>query len=98
MKFILIILSLNTIGAEHEVTQKERKFSKDAITIKVGDTIKYKNADGFKHNIMSESNGYNINAVQEPGSETSIKYDKEGEVEMECAIHPQMKLKVKVEK
>src|SRR5712691_980731 len=49
------------------------------------------------HNIFSSSPGNDFNlGSQLPGNSTSVTFDKSGDVDVMCAIHPLMKMKVKV--
>ncbi|MCV6622135.1 MAG: plastocyanin/azurin family copper-binding protein [Cellvibrionaceae bacterium] len=104
MKFfitaILALFSMSTsvMAAEHVIGQKNKAFTKKSITIKKGDTIKFPNQDPFFHNVysMSESKSFDLGSYAK-GVSKSVKFDKQGEVIVQCAIHPFMKLKVKVE-
>ena len=42
-------------AAEHTVAQKNKAFTTDEITIKVGDVINFENQDSFFHNVFSLS-------------------------------------------
>jgi len=84
-------------AAEKTITQKGRMFSVADITIKTGDTLVFFNDDNVAHNIYSESPGNDFNlGSQAPGSSVPVTFDKSGEVDIQCAIHPLMKMKVKV--
>src|SRR5579859_2943370 len=79
------------------VFQEGRKFSETEVTIKPGDTITFTNKDPFTHNVFSKTPGMAFDLrTQHPGESTSIKFDNAGEADVQCAIHPQMKMKVKV--
>ena len=85
-------------GAEIVVDQHNKEFSESAITIKVGDSVKFVNKDDIVHDVHSMSEGYEFDlGVQKPGSETTYTFDKPGVVKVRCAIHPKMKLDVTVE-
>ena len=82
-----------------EVTQKNKKFSISAVKAKVGDTLVFRNDDPFFHNIFSLSPSQTFDLGSFPQGEVrKVVLQKEGEVEVECAIHPDMKLKVKVDR
>ena len=86
-------------AAEHLVEQKDKKFSKEILKVKVGDTIKFKNMDNFNHNIFSLSDAKSFDLGSYPqGQERSVVMDKPGKVEVECSIHPDMKMVVEIEK
>ncbi len=90
-------------AAEVEVDQKNKAFVHDgnkieALTIKVGDTIRFKNEDPFFHNIFSLSDLKTFDLGSFPkGQSKTVVFDKPGLVEVECAIHPEMYMEVTVQ-
>ncbi len=82
---------------EHEVTQKDRAFSVTRLTVTKGDQVSFKNLDPFFHNIFSVTKGseFDLGAFPE-GESKSVKLDKSGTVQVECALHPEMKLEIEV--
>lgn len=85
-------------AAEITVGQKGQKFSEETVSIKAGDTIRFMNDDNISHNVLSKGPSGNKNAgLQKAGDATTISYDKPGEHEVVCGIHPKMKLHVKVD-
>ena len=105
MKKIVLALSVLglcntslTFAAEHEVGQKNKEFTIKELTIKVGDTVNFKNNDPFHHNIYSLSDIAIFDLGSYPkGESKGFKFDTAGEAEISCAIHPNMLMKVKVE-
>lgn len=101
MKAIAFTLfTLLTLSAtEHIVDQKNKTFLPGTLKVKVGDTITFKNSDPFSHNAYTddEDNEFDV-GMQATGTETHMKVKKEGEFDIECAIHPNMLIKVKAEK
>ena len=94
----LILISGGTANAaEHVVTQKAKKFDQKKMTISKGDTIKFVNADSITHNVHSRSapDKFDLGA-QKPGTASSHTFDKAGKFKVRCAIHPKMKVTVKV--
>jgi plastocyanin len=84
-------------ATERTVGQKGKVFSESEIAVKKGDTILFVNDDTISHNIMSNTAGNSFNlGSQAPGLSTPVTFDKPGEVMVICAIHPRMKLSVKV--
>jgi len=84
-------------AAEHTVTQKAKAFSQAAITIKAGDKINFRNDDPFVHNVFSLTDGLNFDLGTYPqGQSRAQAFPKAGKFEIECAIHPEMKLIVNV--
>jgi len=84
-------------AAQHSIMQKGKTFSESAITIKKGDTLVFVNDDNIHHNVLSTTPGNEFNlGSQAPGVSTPVTFDKAGQVDVMCAIHPRMKLQVTV--
>lgn len=95
----LAVHSLAAHAADVEVTQKDKKFSQKSLKVKVGDSISFKNEDPFSHNVFSLSDTKTFDLGSYPqGQAKKVTFDKPGTVEVECAIHPDMMLKVEVQK
>jgi len=85
------------LAAEKTISQKGKQFSEKELTIKKGDTLVFVNDDNIAHNVMSRSAGNTFNlGSQMPGKSTPVTFDKGGDIEVICAIHPGMKMMVKV--
>lgn len=101
MKVILIMLLLQAVvqAQEFEILQKDKKFSQKSLVLKVGDSVSFKNEDSFAHNIFSLSDikTFDLGSYSQ-GQARKVVFDKEGVVEVECAIHPNMLLKIEVKK
>ena len=99
LSLVTMTLALGTARAEPiTVLQDGKKFSAPAVTIKTGETVTFTNQDPVTHNVYSSTSGMAFDLkTQKPGESTTIKFDHAGEAEVQCAIHPQMKMKVKVE-
>jgi len=93
-------LGLAAAGAhaeEHVVAQKNKSFSTKKLKVKVGDTVKFVNEDGFAHNVFSLSAAKSFDTGSFGSGQTkSVTFDKAGKVEVECAVHPDMRLDVEV--
>jgi len=89
--------TLMAYAAEHTITEKDKVFSPAEITIKTGDTLMFVNDDNVAHNVMSNSpeNKFNLGLLK-PGSTTPVTFNTPGDIAIICAIHPSMKLLVKV--
>jgi plastocyanin len=89
-------------AADYVVEQKGKAFTyKNAkastLKIKVGDVVEFKNMDPFFHNVFSLSDPKLFDLGSYPqGQSKSVTFDKPGLVEVECAIHPEMKVNVEV--
>jgi plastocyanin len=92
-------MSASAHTAEFEIGQKGKKFSQKELTVKVGDTVSFKNDDPFFHNIFSLSDTKTFDLGSFPqGQSKKVTFDKAGTVEVECAIHPEMKVTIEVKK
>jgi plastocyanin len=82
---------------EHLVSQKNKAFSTKKMTIKVGDSVKFVNEDSFAHNVfsLSAAKSFDLGSFGNGGSK-AITFDKPGKVEVECAVHPDMRLDIEV--
>jgi plastocyanin len=100
------ILVLATAGfampakaGEAAVDQKDLMFTPDSVTIKAGDTVRFKDSDRIAHDITidnpdgsSEDKGmdtYNVQIV--------VPFPKPGVYHVRCRIHPAMKMTITVQ-
>ena len=68
------------------------------MSIKNGDVIRFVNDDDFFHNVFSLSDPKLFDLGSFPkGEHRDVTFDVPGTVEIECAIHPEMKLTIEVE-
>ena len=101
-----LVVTMSWLGmaaaAEFTVDQHNKTFEKDgaqieSISVKVGDTIHFRNMDPWFHNVFSLSDLKTFDLGSYPqGQQKPVVFDKAGTVEVECAIHPQMHLHVEV--
>jgi plastocyanin len=101
MKMLLLAalasLPITALAAEMAVDQKGNRFSRSSLKIKVGDTIAFKNSDAHFHNVFSLSEGQSFDLGSHGHGQTrKHTFRKPGKVDVECAIHPNMKLMVEV--
>jgi plastocyanin len=94
MKSLKVGLAL---AAERTISQKGKVFSESAVEIKKGDTLVFLNDDNVVHNVLSTTPGnvFNLGSIG-PGHSTPVTFDKSGELQVLCAIHPSMKMSVKI--
>ena len=86
-------------AADVVVSQKNKEFSSKSLKIKAGDSVDFRNDDPFSHNIFSLSDAKSFDLGSYPqGQSRKVSFDKAGTVEVECAFHPNMRLKVEVTK
>jgi len=99
-KLTLLLLSLTSLFAkDYVVDQKNKTFMPGTLHVKVGDTITFKNSDPFSHNAYTddEENEFDV-GIQDSGETKKITIKHAGEFHIECAIHPNMLIKVKADK
>jgi plastocyanin len=93
------MLAAPALAGDHLVVQTGKTFSVKSIRAKVGDTVSFRNDDPFVHNIFSLSDAQSFDLGTFAKGETrKIKLENAGKVEVECAVHPDMKLVVEVVK
>ena len=84
--------------ASHSVSQKDKTFAPGELTVKTGDEVVFVNDDDISHNVFSRSLGSKFNLkIQKPGEDKSVVFREKGDVVVRCAIHPNMKMTIKVE-
>jgi plastocyanin len=101
----LLVLLLGTASAaaeEHVVGQKDRQFRSgearlEMLKIKPGDSISFRNDDRFAHNVMSRTPGQAFDlGMMRPGEGGQRRFATPGTIEVECALHPQMKFRIEI--
>jgi plastocyanin len=94
---IIAGLSTGAFAATEVIHQQGRVFSAESISVKRGDPITFLNDDSVPHNIMSTSKGNEFNlGSQAPGTSVDVVFKDAGDVSVICAIHPRMKMTIKV--
>jgi plastocyanin len=87
------------VRCQFTVLQKDKAFSTKKLAVKVGDTVKFQNDDPFSHNVfsLSDAKSFDLGSYGKGGAK-NVVFDKPGTVEIECAVHPDMKMVVEVAK
>jgi plastocyanin len=86
-------------GEEHTVGQKDKAFSAKTLKVKVGDSVGFRNDDAFFHNVFSLSPVQSFDLGSYPkGQIRKVTFNKPGTIDIECAIHPEMQMRVEVAK
>lgn len=94
---VSLLTALPAFAADHVVTQSAKAFSAKTVQAKVGDSVSFRNDDAFVHNIFSLSDVQSFDlGTFSKGEVRQVKLEKAGRVEVECAVHPEMKLVVEV--
>ncbi len=90
-------MSIQAVAEDHVVGQKDKAFTKQTLEIQKGDTVEFINQDPFFHNVFSLSDAKLFDLGSFPkGESRKITFDAAGEVEVECAIHPDMLMTITV--
>ncbi|NOZ55030.1 MAG: methylamine utilization protein [Gammaproteobacteria bacterium] len=86
--------SASANAREHIIGQANLQFSVPLKVIKPGDRVTFVNNDSVVHNIISQTAGLQFDlGVFEPGMQKSVSFNqKNGVVDVECTVHPNMKL------
>lgn len=89
-------------AAAYDDPEIEEKYKVETLALKVGDEITFVNRDEVAHNVSgmkSETASVFDVKIQEPGkaNDRTVKLTEKGEITVQCAIHPKMKIKVKVD-
>lgn len=88
-----------TSTTSHSISQKNKALSETTVTVKPGDQVTFSNDDAVVHNVFSGTPGMAFNLkTQAPGVSAHIAFDKEGTVDVRCAIHPTMKLTITIKR
>jgi plastocyanin len=90
-----------TGGAEGGVTtiaMKDIAFAPAAVTVKVGDTVKWVNRDTVEHNVVATKGATFKSGLFGQGGSFEFKPTKSGSVTYVCTVHPGMNGTLKVEK
>lgn len=101
LSVLLIAVALAPAAAsaaqEFTVTQKNKAFSSAALTVHSGDKVNFRNEDAFVHNVFSLTDAQPFDLGTYPqGQAKSVTFAKPGTYDIECAIHPEMKLVITV--
>lgn len=86
-------------STEHVVNQKGKAFDRKELTVKAGEKVVFRNDDPFSHNVfsLSKPTPFDLGTFGK-GQSRDIVFAKEGTFEIECAVHPEMQMTVKVVK
>ena len=83
-------------GEGIEITMKGFQFDPKEATVKVGQTVTWKNEDSAKHDAFSEEAGLDTDDIGQNGT-TTYTPDAAGTINYICSIHPSMKATLNVE-
>jgi plastocyanin len=85
-----------TSGGLGTVTAENVAFNPAEITVKVGDTVTFTNADDFAHTFTADNGEFDSDNV-DAGGTFEYTADAAGEIAFHCNIHPNMTGTITVE-
>lgn len=96
---VIVALSVPAHADPQVVSQAKKAFTVSVLKAKVGDTITFRNDDEFAHNVfsLSDAQSFDLGSYKK-GEVRTLKLTAPGVIEVECAIHPEMKMKIEVAK
>lgn len=95
---LLALLTLQVTASDHVISQKGKSFFPRKMTVKAGESVTFMNDDPFAHNVfsLSDTKSFDLGSYGQ-GQGKSVVMDKPGVVEVECAVHPDMKMQIEVQ-
>jgi len=96
---LAVTCAMPALAGDQTVGQAKKAFAVGVLKAKVGDTITFRNDDEFAHNVFSLSDvqSFDLGSYKK-GELRTVKLTAPGTIEVECAIHPEMKMKIEVSK
>jgi len=93
---VFLAMSVTAQADQVTVTQTDRKFSAPYISINPGDKVEFANTDTVTHNVYSTTPGAEFDLGKfAPGNKQIVSFsDKVPVVDVQCSIHPNMKMTV----
>jgi plastocyanin len=91
----LALAAIPALANNGMVVIKNFDYSPMSLTIKAGETVTWKNADGEPHTVVSVDGLFRSHALDQDDSFT-FKFDKPGTYKYVCSIHPRMMATVTV--
>ena len=79
-----------TAEGTREVVMQSFAFEPSELTVKVGQSVTWRNEDDAKHDAFSEEAGLDTADIGK-GDTATFQPDEAGTIEYICSIHPQMK-------
>lgn len=91
--FSLFFMANGYAESEHTILTKDLTFSNPLKVIKPGDRLIFENDDTVVHNVVSATVGFQFDlGAFKPGMSKSLVFKETGVVDIECTIHPGMKM------
>lgn len=86
-------------GGVPTVGQKDKQFSQEAVTVAAGGSVRFVNDDSVAHNVFARdpAGATRPGVLQRPGEQADLAFERPGDHQVLCAIHPRMRMTVKVQ-
>lgn len=86
-------------GSPPVIGQKDRRFSEESVTIRSGGKLRFVNDDSIAHNVYARdpAGANQPGTLQKPGDATELAFAAAGDHQVLCAIHPRMRMTVRVQ-
>ena len=88
-----LLFSYFVHAQDFTISQKDLNFSTPLKVIHPGDRVIFLNNDDVTHNVISQTNGFQFDlGAFKPGMKKIVNFSDAGVVDVECTVHPNMKL------
>jgi plastocyanin len=95
--FVAAVIPLASAGNTITVSQRNRHFNPDTLTITRGTVVHIINDDRVTHHVYVDSPTMKFDSGEQPvGTTVDLEFDHAGTYQVLCAIHPTMHLQVTV--
>ena len=103
--FAAVVLSVLAVlavvayaGTGVVILQDDRQFSSATVVVAPGEPIEFRNADDVMHYVysLSADKPFDLGSLVS-GESRSVVFDAPGEVEVQCAVHPNMVMTIRIE-
>jgi plastocyanin len=94
----LFVMTTPAVAGESVVDQHDLMFAPGAITIAVGDTVRFTDSDRITHNItIVYPDGSTVDkGMDRYGEDIIVHFTKTGTYQVRCLIHPMMHMTITV--
>lgn len=96
---LLVAISSSAQAADVVLSQSHSNFDTDAMAIKTGDTVVFRNNDEYIHDIqiINADGDVDDKGLQKHGEDIKYTFAKSGTYKVRCSIHPKMKATITVQ-
>ena len=94
--------SEDATAEDERVRLESSNFDPEELTIAVGTTVRFLNADSFAHTVTEGTGGQAVDDPivdedLEPNKSVGVTFDEPGTYEITCELHPSMQMTITVE-